>query len=105
MGKYKSYDDWYDNGPGSESFKRSIRSNGTKTLATRNVRYIEEGHGDDSLTQHEKDELVCDFGIDMHNYYILAPLTKAEWDLIIRDRFQKLRIDLNKRGEICLVDF
>jgi hypothetical protein len=22
---YKNYDDWYDNGPGSESFKREIR--------------------------------------------------------------------------------
>ena len=24
---YKSYEDWYDNGPGSESFKRSLRKN------------------------------------------------------------------------------
>jgi hypothetical protein len=23
---YKNYDDWYDNGPGSESFKRSCRT-------------------------------------------------------------------------------
>ena len=25
MSKYESYDDWYDNGPGSERFKRKLR--------------------------------------------------------------------------------
>lgn len=25
MSKYTDYSDWYDNGPGSESFKRKIR--------------------------------------------------------------------------------
>ena len=25
-GVYRDYDDWYDNGPGSESFKRSLRA-------------------------------------------------------------------------------
>lgn len=27
----ESYEDWYDNGPGSEAFKRSIRGNNVKT--------------------------------------------------------------------------
>lgn len=30
MPEYKSYADWYDNGPGSEAFKRSCRSTALK---------------------------------------------------------------------------
>lgn len=30
--KYKTYEDWYDNGPGSESFNRSCRSNKVKSF-------------------------------------------------------------------------
>jgi len=45
-------------------------------------RYIESGHGKDSLTQHEVDELAQDFDMDVDGFYVLTPLTKEEWDLI-----------------------
>ena len=31
-GVYRDYDDWYDNGPGSEAFKRSCRGKPLKTF-------------------------------------------------------------------------
>ena len=42
-------------------------------------RYIEQGHGDKSLTKHETDELAMDFDIDTKGLYILVALTKDEW--------------------------
>jgi hypothetical protein len=48
----------------------------------RDFRYIEYGHGNDTLSEHERDELKQDFAIDVGNYYIIAPLTKKEWVLI-----------------------
>lgn len=32
MKEYSDYWDWYDNGPGSESYKRKIREESNKTL-------------------------------------------------------------------------
>jgi hypothetical protein len=34
-GIYKNYDDWYDNGPGSEAFKRACRTNPALRIAGR----------------------------------------------------------------------
>ena len=45
----------------------------------RKFRYIVEGHGSDSLTQHEILELNADFDIQTGGFYVLAPLTKDEW--------------------------
>jgi len=48
----------------------------------REGRFIKGGHGSDTLTAHEVNELRIDFDIDTTGYYILAPLTKKEWELI-----------------------
>jgi len=32
MPTYKNYEDWYDNGPGSEAFKRKMRTGRTQCL-------------------------------------------------------------------------
>ena len=45
-------------------------------------RYIEEGHGADSLTEHEIHELKYDFDIDVEDYYVLIPVTKEEFNNI-----------------------
>ena len=46
----------------------------------RKFRYIEEGHGDDSLSPHEKTELRRDFDIDIDDdYYVIVALTEREW--------------------------
>lgn len=51
-------------------------------LAMRKLRYIEKGHEKDSLTIHEIGELYRDFDIETKGFYVLAPLTKEEWELI-----------------------
>ncbi|MCW4027936.1 MAG: hypothetical protein NWE76_10705 [Candidatus Bathyarchaeota archaeon] len=48
----------------------------------RKFRYIEAGHGVDSLTRHEFIELLVNFDIDCSGYYALVPLTKEEWEFI-----------------------
>lgn len=49
----------------------------------RKFRYIEEGHGKDSLSDHEREEIVMDFDIDIEDYYVLTVLTKEEWELVM----------------------
>ena len=49
----------------------------------RKFRYIEPGHGKDSLTDHEKGRLDMDFDIQIGGFYALMPVTKAEFDLLI----------------------
>jgi len=51
----------------------------------RKFRYIEEGHGKDSLSFHEEKELLLDFDISTVQYYVLAPLTKEEWERILKE--------------------
>lgn len=53
-------------------------------MAKRQFRYVEEGHGKDSLTFHEKMELLVDFDIHVGGYYVLTPVTKDEWDYLKR---------------------
>jgi len=48
----------------------------------RKFRYIEEGHGVDSLTDHEIDQLDVDFDMQVEGFYVLAPLTEMEWKFI-----------------------
>ena len=48
----------------------------------RKFRYIESGHGDDSLSNHETNELDVDFDIQVDGYYALMPVTKAEFNLL-----------------------
>uniref|UniRef100_A0A6M3LY94 Uncharacterized protein n=1 Tax=viral metagenome TaxID=1070528 RepID=A0A6M3LY94_9ZZZZ len=48
----------------------------------RKFRYIEKGHNKDSLSVYEIDELKQDFDIDTKDFYVLAPLTKKEWEHI-----------------------
>jgi hypothetical protein len=53
--KYDSYEDWYDNGPGSENFKRSMSKPST-SLLDKGLRY------DDLQAKHDElAELVQDF--------------------------------------------
>jgi len=49
----------------------------------RKFRYIEQGHGKDSLTEHEIRELYVDFDISADRFYAIIPVTKAEFDLLI----------------------
>jgi len=48
----------------------------------RKFRYINKGHGKDSLSDHEIAELDIHFDISTEGYHVLAPLTKKEWLLI-----------------------
>jgi len=48
----------------------------------RKFRYIEPGHGVDSLTQYEIELLDTDLDISTKGYYILVPLDKAEWSIV-----------------------
>jgi len=49
----------------------------------RKFRYIEPGYGCDSLSQHEKDELLLDFDIPTTGYYTIVPVTKYEFGLLV----------------------
>ena len=49
----------------------------------RKFRYIESGHGDDSLSNHETNELDVDFDIQVDGYYALMPVTKYEFGLLV----------------------
>lgn len=51
------------------------------------MRFIKKGKY--HLTEHETAELKEDFGIEVEGFYLLAPLTKPEWDLIKNERKQK----------------
>lgn len=48
----------------------------------RDFRYIEKGHGRNSFSDHEFNELAEDFDINVDGFYVLAPLTKDEWNAI-----------------------
>jgi len=48
----------------------------------RKFRYIEPGYGCDSLSQHEKDELLFDFDIETAGYYAIVPVSRAEFDIL-----------------------
>jgi len=48
----------------------------------RKFRYIESGHGVESLTEHEKEELDMDFDINTRGFHVIAVLTKEEWEKI-----------------------
>jgi len=49
----------------------------------RKFRYIEPGHGDDSLSNHEINELDMDFDIKVNGFYALMPVTKYEFGLLV----------------------
>ncbi len=51
----------------------------------RKFRYIKKGHGVESLSEHEIEELDMDYDIQTKGFYILAPLTKDEWDIINKE--------------------
>lgn len=53
-----------------------------RRAVVRKFRYIEPGHGVDSLTVHEKEELRIDFDIEVEDFYVIAPLTQKEWGRI-----------------------
>ena len=57
-----------------------------KEQERRKFRYNEKGHGKASLTEYEIKALERDFDIDMGNFFVLAPLTKEEWDNILNKR-------------------
>ncbi len=49
----------------------------------RKFRYINKGEF--PLSDHEINELKVDFDIDVKGFYVLAPLTKKEWDLLNKE--------------------
>lgn len=49
-----------------------------KELKNRKFRYIDRRRKG-CLSDHERDELAEDFDIDIDGFYVLVPLTKAEW--------------------------
>ena len=51
-----------------------------------NFRYCKKGHGNWSLSDHEVNELDTDFDIEVKNYYVIAALTKDEWEFVRRVR-------------------
>lgn len=45
----------------------------------RKFRYIEEGHGDASLSPQDIRDCRFYYDLDLKGFYVLAPLTKTEW--------------------------
>lgn len=73
---YKNYDDWYDNGPGSEAFKRKMRTGRTQCLVPNFVQ-----------TEHIKvfrEEMYCSEPLveraDMIRITLTLPI--IQWDKI-----------------------
>jgi hypothetical protein len=70
--KYDSYEDWYDNGPGSENFKRSMSKPST-SLLDKGLRY------DDLQAKHDElAELVAKV-IDQHRIEVVIVCDENCW--------------------------
>jgi len=70
----------------------------------RKFRYIGGGHGNDSLTSVERFKLVRDFGISLEGFHVIVPLTKEEWeDLLKKDKceFYPTEAELYRDGPFC----
>jgi hypothetical protein len=61
----------------------SREARGDAGMAIRKFRYIEPGHGRDSLTTHEKEEISRDFDIEIDELYVLTALTEEEWKAVL----------------------
>jgi hypothetical protein len=65
---------------GGASGARAVK----KKLA-RKFRYIDRRHGSDSLSTYERDLLEADFDITLSGYYALVPLTKEEFEKLVKE--------------------
>ena len=66
----------------------------------RKFRYIESGHGCDSLCNHEINKLDVDFDIKVDGFYALMPVTKYEFGLLVSSSNR----DWTKEDEVLPVD-